>query len=239
MSGRFEGKVVLVAGGTGGLGRAVTLAFLEEGAQVVVTFRKQEELDGVKSSAGVNAAHLEGFTVDVTDEAAVRQLVEKILAKQGRLDALVNTVGGYAGGVKLWETETKVFDQMLALNLRSGYALSRAAVRAMLKQGRGAIVNVAAKAAFDHAAGVAAYAASKAAAVALLDSLAADLKGSGVRVNSILPSIIDTETNRKAMPNADFAKWPKPEDIARIILFLCSEDARVIHGAAIPVYGDS
>ena len=239
MSGRFEGKVVLVAGGTGGLGRAVTLAFLEEGAQAVVTFRKQEELDAAKSSAGVNTAHLEGFPVDVTDEAAVRQLVEKIFAKHGRLDALVNTVGAYAGGVKLWEMETKVFDQMLALNLRSGYALSRAAARAMLKQGRGAIVNIAAKAALDHAAGAAAYAASKAAAVAMLDSLAADLKGSGVRVNSILPSIIDTEANRKAMPSADFAKWPKPEDIARVILFLCSEDARVIHGTAIPVYGDS
>jgi NAD(P)-dependent dehydrogenase (short-subunit alcohol dehydrogenase family) len=109
----------------------------------------------------------------------------------------------------------------------------------MLKLGRGAIVNVAAKAAFDHAAGAAAYAASKSAAMALLDSLAADLKGTGVRANTILPSIIDTETNRKAMPNADFAKWPKPEDIARVILFLCSDDARVIQGAAIPVYGDS
>jgi NAD(P)-dependent dehydrogenase (short-subunit alcohol dehydrogenase family) len=148
-------------------------------------------------------------------------------------------VGGYAGGVKLWELETKVFDQMLALNLRSGYALSRAAARAMLRQGRGAIVNVASKAAVDHAAGAAAYAASKAAAVAMLDSLAEDLKGSGVRANTILPSIIDTEANRKAMPKADFAKWPKPEEIARVILFLCSDDARVIHGAAIPVYGDS
>ncbi len=239
MSAKFDGKVVLVAGGTGGLGRAVTLAFLEEGSTVVVTFRKQEELDALKILANANAAQLEGFAVDVTDEAAVRQLVEKILAKHGRLDALVNTVGGYAGGVKFWEMETKVFEQMLALNLRSGYALSRAAVRAMLKQGRGAIVNVAARAAFDHAAGAAAYAASKAAAVAMLDSLAADLKGSGVRVNSVLPSIIDTETNRKAMPNADFAKWPKPNEIARVILFLCSEEARVIHGAAIPVYGDS
>jgi NAD(P)-dependent dehydrogenase (short-subunit alcohol dehydrogenase family) len=128
---------------------------------------------------------------------------------------------------------------MLALNLRSGYALSRAAVRAMLKKGRGAIVHVAAKAAVDHAAGAAAYAVSKSAAVALLDSLAADLKGSGIRVNSILPSIIDTEVNRKAMPAADFSKWPKPEDIARVILFLCSDDGKVIHGAAIPVYGDS
>jgi len=239
MSGNFTEKVVLVAGGTGGLGRAVSLAFLAEGAKVAVTYRKQEELDALKTAAGANASQLEGFGVDVTDEAAVRQLVEKILAQHGRLDVLVITVGGYAGGTKLWELETKVFDQMLALNLRSGYALSRAAVRAMLKRGRGAIVNVAAKAAVDHAAGAAAYAASKSAAVALLDALAADVKGSGIRVNSILPSIIDTEVNRKAMPSADFSKWPKPEDIARVILFLCSDDARVIHGAAIPVYGDS
>jgi NAD(P)-dependent dehydrogenase (short-subunit alcohol dehydrogenase family) len=239
MSGSFAGKVALVAGGTGGLGRAVSLAFLGEGAKVVATFRKQEELDALKTAAGANVSRLAGFNVDVTDEAAVRQLVEGILAQHGRLDVLVNTVGAYVGGTKLWELETKTFDQMLALNLRSGYMLSRAAVRAMLKKGSGAIVNVAAKAAFDHAAGAAAYAASKSAAVALLDSLAADLKGSGVRVNTILPSIIDTEVNRKAMPAADFSKWPKPEEIARVILFLCSDDAKVIHGAAIPVYGDS
>jgi len=239
MSGRFEAQVVLVAGGTGGLGRAVSLAFLQEGAQVVVSFRVQEEFDVLKSTAGATGERLEGQLVDVTDEAAVRQLIENIVRKHGRLDAMVNVVGGYAGGTKLWELETKVFDQMMVLNLRSGYALSRAAVRAMLKKGRGAIVNVAAKAAFDHAAGAAAYAASKSAAVALLDSLAADLKGTGIRANTILPSIIDTEANRKAMPNADFAKWPKPEDIARVILFLCSDDAKVIQGAAIPVYGDS
>ncbi len=128
---------------------------------------------------------------------------------------------------------------MLALNLRTGYALARAAVVPMLKQKHGAIVNVAAKAAIDHGGGAAAYAASKAAALALMDSLAADVKGTGVRVNSILPSIIDTEANRKAMPGANFAVWPKPEDIARVILFLASDEARVIHGAAIPVYGDS
>jgi NAD(P)-dependent dehydrogenase (short-subunit alcohol dehydrogenase family) len=239
MSGRFEGQVALVAGGTGGLGHAVSLAFLKENAKVIGTSQRQEGIDALKAAAGANSAQLDGFVVDVTDEAAVRQLVEKILAQHSRLDILVNTVGGYAGGTKLWELETKVFDQMLALNLRSGYALSRAAVRAMLKKGRGAIVNVAAKAAFDHAAGAAVYAASKSAAVAMLDSLAADLKGTGVRANTILPSIIDTPLNRKAMPTADFSKWPKPEDIARVILFLCSDDAKVIHGAAIPVYGDS
>jgi len=239
MSVKFDGKVVLVAGGTGGLGHAVSLAFLEEGAKVVVTYRAQEQFNALKAAAGKVGAELEGYSVDVADEAPVRQLIQKIVAKYRRLDAMVNTVGGYAGGTKLWELETKVFDQMLAMNLRPGYALSRAVVRAMLKEGRGAVVNVAAKAALDHAAGAAAYAASKSAAVALMDSLAADLKGSGVRVNTILPSIIDTQANRKAMPKEDFTKWPKPEDIARVILFLCSDDARVIHGAAIPVYGDS
>jgi len=239
MSARFAGSVVLVAGGTGGLGRAVTSAFLEEGATVAVTYRNQPEWEKFKTAASAHAPRLEGHEVDVTDEAGPHQLVEKILSKHGRLDAMVNTVGGYAGGLKLWEMETKVFEQMLNLNLRSGFALSRAVVPVMLKQGRGAIVNVAAKAAFEHSAGASAYAASKAAAVAMLDSLAADLKETGVRVNTILPSIIDTEPNRKAMPKADFAKWPKPADIARVILFLCSDDAKVIHGAAIPVYGDS
>lgn len=239
MSARFSGQVALVAGGTGGLGRAVSLAFQKEGAQVIVTYRRQQEFDALSNAAGTGDSRLEGHRIDVTDEATVSQTIESILVRHGRLDALVNTVGGYAGGVKLWELESDVLDRMLALNLRSGYVLSRAAVRVMLKQGRGAIVNVAAKAALEHSAGAAAYAASKAAAVALLDSLAAELKGTGVRVNSVLPSIIDTEPNRQAMPKADFAKWPKPEDIARVILFLCSDEARVVHGAALPVYGNS
>src|SRR5260370_8599992 len=158
MSAKFEGKVVLVAGGTGGVGRAVSQAFLEEGAKVVVTYRKQEEFDALKNAAGANGAQLEGNSVDATDEAAVRQLIEKILAKHSRLDALVNTVGGYAGGMTLWELETKVFGQMLELNLQSGYALSPSPVPHMLKEGRGAIVNGASQAPLDHAAGAAAYA---------------------------------------------------------------------------------
>ena len=232
-------RIALVAGGTGGLGRAVSLLFLEEGYQVSVTYQRREEWEALQKAAAAKAAHLEGFNLDVTNEAAVKNLVGDIVRKHGRLDVLVNTVGGYAGGLKLWEMEASVFDKMLALNLRTGFVLARAAVPVMLKQGSGAIVNVAAKAAFDHAAGAAAYAASKAAAVAMMDSLAADLKGSGVRVNSVLPSIIDTEANRKAMPDANFAKWPKPEDIGRVIRFLCSDDAKVVHGAALPVYGDS
>jgi NAD(P)-dependent dehydrogenase (short-subunit alcohol dehydrogenase family) len=238
MQDEFSGKLVLVAGGTGGLGQAVSLAFLEQGANVVVTYRNEKEFDLLKGLAGKNASQLEGRDVDVTDEAAVRQLVDGILSEHGQLDALVNAVGGYAGGVPLWELESKVFDRMLALNLRSGYVLARTVVPAMLKQKSGAIVNVASKAAFDHAAGAAAYGASKAAAVAMMDSLAADLKGTGVRVNSVLPSIIDTEANRKAMHNADFSEWPKPEEIARVVLFLCSDDAKLIQGASVPVYGN-
>ena len=238
MNARFSGKSVIVAGGTGGLGRAVSLAFLEEGAKVVVTYRNEKEFDALRSAAG-NSSSLEGHRVDVTEETAVRRFIDEVLVKHVKLDALVNSVGGYAGGVNLWETDPKLFDQMFALNMQSVYVLARAAVPVMLKQGHGAMVNIASKAAVDHAAGAAAYAASKAAAVAMMDSLAAELKGTGVRVNSILPSIIDTEINRKAMPKADFAKWPKPADIARVILFLCSDQAKLIHGAAVPVYGDT
>jgi NAD(P)-dependent dehydrogenase (short-subunit alcohol dehydrogenase family) len=233
----FENQIVLVAGGTGGLGRAVSLAFLAEGAKTVVTYRAEPEFAALRDAAGAHEANLQGHRVDVTDEAAVRGVVDTIVAQHGRLDVLVNTVGGYAGGIKLWELETRTFEQMLALNLRAGYALARAAVAPMLKQQHGAIVNVAAKAALDHGGGAAAYAASKAAAVAMMDSLAEDLKGTGVRVNSILPSIIDTEANRRAMPEADFAKWPKPEELARVVLFLASDEARAVHGASVPVYG--
>ncbi|WP_035354449.1 SDR family NAD(P)-dependent oxidoreductase [Edaphobacter aggregans] len=235
----FKDKVVLVAGGTGGLGHAVSLAFLSEGAKVIVTYRNEKGLASLKSAAGAQASAIDAVETDVTEEAGGTRLIEGILAKHGRLDVLVNTVGGYAGGVNLCETDAKTFDRMLDLNLRSGFVLARAAVPAMLKQGSGAVVNVAAKAAVDHGAGASAYAASKAAAVAMMDSLAADVKGTGVRVNSVLPSIIDTPVNRQAMPDANFAVWPKPEEIARVILFLASDAAQVINGAQIPVYGKS
>jgi len=235
----FKDRVALIAGGTGGLGRAVSQAFLAAGAKVIATYRNKQEFDELKKTAGAGASNLVGSDVDVTDEAAVQKFISTIAKENSRLDFLVNAVGTYAGGVKLWEMDPDVFNQQLKLNLISGYVLCRAVVPFMIKQRSGAIVNVASKAALDHAAGAAAYAASKAAAMAMMNSLAADLKGSGVRVNSILPSIIDTPANRKVMPGADFAQWPKPEDIARVILFLCGDDARVIHGAAIPVYGDS
>lgn len=231
MEKKFAEKRVLVAGGTGGLGQAVSLAFLEQGATVLVTYRHQQEFDALKNTAGANASRLSGHNVDVLDENAIKTFV----AQQGRIDVLVNAVGGYTAGKPLWEMDGKALDLMLSLNVRSGYLLARALVPVMLQQGSGALVNVAATAAFNHMASASEYVASKAAAVAMMDSLAADLKGSGVRANSILPSIIDTAANREAMPDADHGKWPKPEEIARVILFLCSEDAKLVHGAAIPV----
>jgi NAD(P)-dependent dehydrogenase (short-subunit alcohol dehydrogenase family) len=233
MESPLPGRVVLVAGGTGGLGRAVTLALLAEGARVAVTYRKPDEFAALEASAGT--ARLEGYVADVTVESGAKALVEAVLSRNGRLDALVNAVGGYAGGTPVWEEDDQVLDRMLTLNLRSGWALVRAAVPGMLAQGHGAIVNVAAQAALSPPAGMAAYAASKAAAVAMLASLAADLRGTGVRVNTLLPSLIDTEANRKAMPDADFSTWPKPEEIARVVLFLLSDGAKLVRGAAIPV----
>ena len=228
MNARFSGKLAVIAGGTGGLGRTVSMAFLNEGAKVVVTYREQRGFDSLKRAAAASDLSLQGYPVDLTDETAVGEFFQGVVAEYGRLDVLVNAVGGYAGGVKLWDLDPKVFDQMLSLNVRAGFLISRAAVPAMLKQGHGAIVNIASKAALDHAGGAAAYTASKAAAVAMMDALSDDLKGTGVRVNSILPGTIDTEANRKAMPNADFAQWSKPADIARVILFLCSTDANLV-----------
>jgi NAD(P)-dependent dehydrogenase (short-subunit alcohol dehydrogenase family) len=182
-------------------------------------------------------ARLEGHAVDATDEAAVSRLVDELVARHGGLDAMVNTVGGWAGGAKAWEAGADELDRMVSLNLRPGWVLARAAARAMVPRGRGSIVNVASKAGVEPTPGAAAYAASKAAAIGMIGSLAAELRGTGVRANSVLPSVIDTEPNRKSMPKADFAKWPKPDEIARVILFLCSDDAALVHGAAIPVYG--
>ena len=236
---RFAGKVVLVAGGTGGLGRAVTEAFLREGAYVAVTFRNKDEFDALVAEAGEAAARLEGFPVDVTDEAVVHMGVSALVAQRGSLDVLVNAVGGYAGGAPLWETGTDVLERMVALHVRATYVLCRVAAAVMVRARHGAIVNVASRAAFDHAAGAAAYASTKAAAVALIDSLAADLKGTGVRANSVSPAIIDTAANRKAMPGADFAKWPKPEEIAEAVLWLASDAAKLVNGATVPVHGDA
>lgn len=231
----FEGQLVLVTGGTGVLGSAVTRAFLEAGAQVAVTYRSRREYDDLQKAAPAQRTRLRGHEVDVTDEAAMLRLAGALEAEFPRLLGLVNAVGGYAGGMKLWEMESAVLERMLALNLRSAFVGARSVLPVLLRQRSGCIVNVAARSALEAPGGAGAYAASKAAAVALMHSLAMDLSGTGVRVNSVLPNIIDTAANRRDMPHANFAAWTKPEEIARVILVLCTADAQAINGAAIPV----
>lgn len=233
----FSGKLALVTGGTGGLGRAVSLAFLAEGARVAVTYRNPAEFEQLQHDAGVSAASLTGHAVDVTNESAVHDLIASLKANQTSLDIFVNTVGGYAGGETVWQQDPKTLERMFALNFYASNTLLRAVVQTMLAQKSGAVVTVSSKAAFDHGPRASAYSASKAAELALVGSLASELNGTGVRINSIVPSIIDTAANRKAMPDADYSTWPKPEELARVILFLASTQASAIHGAAVPVYG--
>ncbi|MGB6546359.1 MAG: SDR family NAD(P)-dependent oxidoreductase [Candidatus Acidiferrales bacterium] len=236
----FDDKVALVAGGTGALGREVAMALLEAGARVAVTYRRADEFQAfVAAAERTGAPAPEGASVDVTDVTAVETYVAELAARHGRLDILVNAVGGYGGGKNVWEAGADDYDRMMALNFKAGFALVHAIVPVMIRQNRGWIVNVASKAAYGHSAGAALYAASKAAALVLMESLAEEVKAYNINVNSIVPSIFDTAANRQAMPKADYSKWPKPEQIARVVLFLCSEDARLIHGAAIPVYGRS
>jgi NAD(P)-dependent dehydrogenase (short-subunit alcohol dehydrogenase family) len=234
---RFKDKVALVAGGTGALGRAVATAFAREGARIIVTYRHQQEFEEFISQSKTDGFEAAGVMVDATDPAGVARMVEDILAKHGALDILVNTIGAYHGGKRIWEEEPSAYEQMMSLNLKAGFALARAVIPAMIRQNRGWIVNVASRAAYGNSPGAALYAASKAGALALFDSLAEEVKPYPISVNSVVPSIFDTPTNRQAMPKADYANWPKPEEIADVILFLCSPQARIVHGAAIPVYG--
>jgi NAD(P)-dependent dehydrogenase (short-subunit alcohol dehydrogenase family) len=234
----FNDKVALVAGGTGALGREIALAFLSAGAKVAVTYRRREEFDSLLAAAAPNdAGRLGGMASDVTDTKAAAAVVEELIVEHSRLDVLVNAVGGYAGGKNVWEDDPATYERMMALNLQSGFTLARAVLPVMIRQDRGWIVNVASRAGYGHSPGAALYSASKAGALAFFDSLADEVKSYGININSIVPSIFDTPANRRAMPTADPARWPKPEEIAQVVLFLCSRQARVIHGAAIPVYG--
>jgi NAD(P)-dependent dehydrogenase (short-subunit alcohol dehydrogenase family) len=229
-------RTVVVAGGTGALGGSVARAFLVDGARVVVTSQRQEEIDELAASTGKNPK-LSGVTLDATNEAAATKFIADTEYQFGSIDALVITIGGYAGGKNVWETSLATYDQMLNLNLRAAFVMARVVLPGMIKRNRGAILNIASKAAYERSATAAMYSASKAGVLALFNSLAEEVKPYNININSIVPSIMDTPGNRRAMPKADFSVWPKTDDIARVIVFLCSEDAKVIHGATVPVYG--
>jgi NAD(P)-dependent dehydrogenase (short-subunit alcohol dehydrogenase family) len=220
---------VLVTGGTGGLGAAVTKAFLDGGWRVVVPWVAERELERVEAHD-----RLELVRADLFDPDAVAGAVQ---AAGPSLRAAVNLVGGFAEHGRVHETPIETFEEQLRLNLRPTYLVCAAVLPVLLQAGGGAIVCVSSRAARRPFPGAAGYVVSKAAVLALVDALDAEYRKDRIRVNAVLPSVIDTPFNRTSMPDADFDTWVAPEEIARVIRFLCSDDASVTSGAHLPVYG--
>ncbi|MEY4160797.1 MAG: hypothetical protein RLZZ136_1418 [Pseudomonadota bacterium] len=220
-------RSVIVTGGFGILGQAVAEAFVAQGDKVA-------RIDFASAAAKSIAGALDIGGVDLTDTAATKAALDQVIESHGGLDVLVNVAGGF-----IWETlEDGSIDswaRMQAMNLISNATISKLALSALSHSGAGRIVNIGAGAAIKAGMGMGAYAASKSGVHRLTEALAEELAGQGVTVNAILPSIIDTPTNRLDMPDANFADWVKPEAIADAILFLASPAARAITGALIPV----
>jgi NAD(P)-dependent dehydrogenase (short-subunit alcohol dehydrogenase family) len=224
----MDGKVIVVTGALGALGRVVTDLALARGARVA-------SVDHAPTQVPATSNQLELGGVDLTDAAAARKAIDHAAAHFGRLDALVNIAGGFA-----WETvaegDPKTWQRMYALNVTTTLNASRAAIPHLLLSGAGRIINVGALGAVQAGSGMGAYAASKAGVHRLTEALAAEYKGR-ITVNAVLPSIIDTSANRADMPKADFTKWVKPKELADVILFLASDAASAVTGALLPVAG--
>jgi len=233
----FSSHVALITGASGNLGQAVVQSFYSTGASIGAVDHAQGKMVSLfpDLSGSSQVSFYDG--IDVTDPAAVEEVVQETLRHFGKIDILVNTVGGYRAGTPTHATPVETWDFMMSLNARSAFVMSRAVIPAMLKQGSGKIINISASSALKGSANSAAYAASKSAVARLTESMADEYKRQGINVNAILPGTIDTPQNREAMPKSDFSLWVKPEAIAQVILFLASEDASPIHGALIPVYG--
>jgi NAD(P)-dependent dehydrogenase (short-subunit alcohol dehydrogenase family) len=227
-------KTVLVTGAAGALGDAVVRRFAAAGARVALLDIEKETIE--RRAAALGAGHL-ALAVDLADETAVKEAVGRAAGEFGRIDALANLAGGFAMGPPVHETPLALWRRMMDLNATGLVVAAGAVVPVMLRQGRGAIVNVGALAALSGKPAMAAYTASKAALIRLTEAMAAELRDRGINVNCVLPSIIDTPANRAAMPKADFAKWVAPAALADVIAFLASDGARAVHGAAVPVAG--
>jgi NAD(P)-dependent dehydrogenase (short-subunit alcohol dehydrogenase family) len=224
---------VIVTGGTGALGRANVEVFLAAGDRVVVPWIVKAERDAIAElwAEAAAADRIRLVEADVADERGAAEVARAT----GEADVLVNGVGGFAGGTPVHETDLELWDHMYRINVRTAAAMSRALLPGMLAHGRGAIVNVASRAAFDCPATLAPYSAAKAALVALTRTLQNEGRAAGVRVNAVVPSTIDTAANREAMPDADFTSWTAPERIARVVHWLCSDAASSVRGSLIEV----
>jgi NAD(P)-dependent dehydrogenase (short-subunit alcohol dehydrogenase family) len=226
----MKGKVVLVTGANGGLGTYVTQAFLDADATVIGTSRKIQQADFTSPSFNAMPA-------EISTREAAKVLVDQVAARFGKLDVLVHTVGGFAGGQSITETDDATFQRMFDLNLNSVFHILRATIPALRQTGDGRIIAIGSRAALDPGAGVGAYSASKAAMVSLIRTVALENKDAGLRANVILPGTMDTPANRKAIPNADVSKWVRPAAVANLITWLAGDGGKDINGAVIPVYG--
>ncbi len=230
----MKGRAIVVTGGFGALGQVVVEAAARRGAWAAALDIAAAPPAALVGRLAADALLLGG--VDLTSAEAARKAMSKVKARFGRLDALVNVAGGFR-----WETvedgDPATWDRLFALNVKTALNASKAALPYLLESGAGRIVNVGAGAAVKPGAGLGAYASSKAGVHRLTESLAEELKDRGVTVNAVLPSIIDTPANRAEMPNARFDRWVAPADLAAVILFLASPEARAVTGALVPVAG--
>lgn len=222
---RADGNVVLIAGGSGALGQTVVPSFVAAGARVITVDR---HLPPVQAKGGTD------MKADLTDEADVRRLVDEVIRTAGHIDTVINLVGGFATG-RVVETDVSLWHRMLTMNLTAAFLLSKAVLPHMLERRTGRIMHVAARAVLEPFPGAAAYIVSKSGLVALIRTLSLELAGSGVTVNGVLPTTIDTPANRSSMPDADPSKWVRPESLAQTLIFLASREASQINGALIPV----
>jgi NAD(P)-dependent dehydrogenase (short-subunit alcohol dehydrogenase family) len=235
----FSNKVVIVTGAAGNLGSAVARKYQNAGARLVLVDRGEDLLKKVFSDLNGSPDVLLLGTVDLTDPDSAEGMAAEIDNQFGRLDVLVNTVGGYRAGTPLHETPVQTLDFMFNLNARTVFLASKAVIPHMLANGYGKIVSIAARPGLAGRSEMAAYSAAKSAVIRLTESMAAELKHAGINVNCILPGTIDTPQNRQDMPDSDFSLWVQPDSLADVILFLTSDAARDVHGAAVPVYGRS
>lgn len=235
----MKDKVAIVTGATGALGRVVTRRLAQNGAKVVVLYRKDEALDDLKEFLGDMGSSVTGFMGDATDLQSAQSLARKAIEEHGRIDILLNIAGAYAGGKALADTDEETWDTMMNVNLKTAFLCSKTVLPHMMERRQGKIVNVAARTAVQRGtrARSGAYAVSKAGVVTLTEALAEETRDHGIQVNCIMPSTIDTEANRRMLPKADFTKWVDPEEIAEVILFLASDASKPTSGASIPVYG--
>ncbi len=232
-----EKRFAVVTGGTGALGAVVTEALLREGYQIAVPYTSERNIEPFERQIGALKAQVTLIRTDLTVETEVQNFVQTTLDKFGQIDVLVNTVGGFVGGIPVADMAEERWNFMMDLNLKSIFLCCKAVLPHMIERKCGKIVNTSARAGLSGVAGLGAYSVSKNGVRILTESIAEEVKDLGINVNSLLVSIIDTPANRKGMPDEDHSRWVSPDDIAKVILFLISDAAAIINGAAIPVYG--